>query len=65
MGALPAGAGISRRGVNLPAHPACGGTRLPGKEISFVLCPCLPAGRDPTYPARGGTGHIRHIPVNN
>jgi hypothetical protein len=42
--------------VKLPAH----GAGLPGEEISFLLCPFLPAvGRDRAYKA----GLAGHVPV--
>jgi hypothetical protein len=41
--------------VKLPAHRA----GLPGNEISFLLCPFLPAGRQgPRLSRFGGTGHL-------
>jgi len=43
--------------VNLPVHRM----GLPGNELSFLLCPFLPAaGRDPTHRA----GLVGHFPVN-
>ena len=55
--------------VKLPGHPVktgqalnlawyrAGTPGLPGKVVSFYIVP-LPAGRDPAYPANGGTGHV-------
>ncbi len=43
--------------VKLPGHAVARGMRA--KEILLYCAPsCLPVGRDPAYPAIGGTGYL-------
>jgi hypothetical protein len=42
--------------MKLPAHRA--GASRQGNLILYCAPSCLPVGRDPAYPARGGTGHV-------
>jgi hypothetical protein len=47
--------GLKNFNVKLPAHRA----GLPEEEVSFILCPFLPAGRQgPRLSRFGGTGHV-------
>ena len=43
--------------AGLPGHPVA--SRMRAKEVSFILCPFLPAGRQGPHLSRlSGTGHV-------